>query len=114
MEKHNIFNELENNFKVEEKLNKLLQLRRFEYKKYSYSGKDDYTEIDNFILGATGIKTNLVLTTEQHALDYTLISDITDSLPYNYENDNAYIEIFYVFDRKQTEIIITEVILVME
>ncbi len=108
MEKHNIFNELENNFKVEERLNKLLQLKRFEWK------KDNYSDIDNFILGATGIKTNLVLTTEQHALDYTLISDITDSLPYNYEFDNAYIEVFYVFDRKQTEIIITEVMLVME
>jgi hypothetical protein len=104
----NIFNVLENNFKVEEKLNKLLQLKRFEWK------KDDYTEIDKFILSATGIKTNLVLTTEQYALDYTLISDITDSLPSNYEFENAYIEVFYVFDRKQTEIIITEIMLVME
>ena len=111
---YNIFDEYEYIEDIQERLNNLLVLRRFEYKKYSYSGKDDYTEIDNFILGATGIKTNLVLTTEQHALDYTLISDITDSLPYNYEFDNAYIEIFYVFDRKQTEIIITEVMLVME
>ena len=111
---YNIFDEYEYIEDIQERLNNLLVLRRFEYKNYSYIDETDYTEIDNFILGATGIKTNLVLANEQHALDYTLISDITDSLPYDSEFDNAYIEIFYVFDRKQTEIIITEVMLVME
>ena len=94
---------------LEDLLTRYLQLRRFEKEE-----NNNFKLIDNFMLNMFGIETNFIYTTEQHALDYTIISDITSSLKKVGNNDYAYIEIFFVFDRKQKEIIITDVILTNE
>lgn len=86
-----------------------LQLRRFEREE-----NNTFNALDEFMLEWFGIETKFVYTTEQHGLDYTVISDITNTLKKVNNDDYAYIEVFFVFDRKQKEIIITDVILTNE
>lgn len=86
-----------------------LQLRRFEREE-----NNTFNALDEFMLEWFGIETKFVYTTEQHALDYTIISDITNTLKKVNNNDYAYIEVFFVFDRKQKEIIITDIMLTNE
>lgn len=88
---------------LEKELGEILLLKRFDYK------QNDYSQIDLFIYEQLGIETNLVFAEEQNALDYTLISDI--NLKYV---EYAYIEVYYVLDRFEKQIIITEVSVVFE
>lgn len=94
---------------VEDIITQHLQLRRFEKEE-----NNQFKQLDKFMYEWFGIETNFVYATEQHGLDYTIISDITSTLKKIGNNDYAYIEVFFVFDRKQKEIIITEVILTNE
>jgi hypothetical protein len=88
---------------LEKQLGNVLLLRRFDYK------QNDYSQIDLLINEQLGIETNLVFADEQNALDYTLISNINlKGIEY------AYIEIYYVLDRFEEQIIITEVSVVFE
>ena len=94
---------------VEDIMTQHLQLRRFEREE-----NNTFKKLDEFMYEWFGIETKFFYTTEQHSLDYTIISDITSTLKKVNNNDYAYIEVFFVFDRKQKEIIITDIMLINE